>query len=126
MNEGASLSMPAAQAPGARGSRRTSRRAVVVWIAGIWWLAPRFDSPPDQALAIACCILATGALQVVVQWPILRREGYPNPYDKLKQFSRGKGQLKKEDFEAFITQLDVSENLKEELFKITPFSYTGI
>ncbi|MGZ5243873.1 MAG: adenylosuccinate lyase [Bacteroidia bacterium] len=57
---------------------------------------------------------------------VLRRENYPHPYEKLKQFSRGKGALKKEDFNEFIDSLDISQELKQELLAITPFNYTGI
>ncbi len=57
---------------------------------------------------------------------ILRREGYPNPYDKLKQFTRGKHNLDKNVFDSFIESLDVADNLKDELKKVSPFNYTGI
>lgn len=57
---------------------------------------------------------------------VLRREGYPAPYEALKQFSRGKGKLGPKDFEAFIEQLAISEDLKQELHRIRPDNYTGI
>jgi len=57
---------------------------------------------------------------------VLRREGYPHPFDKLKEFTRGKANLDKAVFEAFIDQLEVPEKLKLELKAITPFNYTGI
>ena len=57
---------------------------------------------------------------------VLRRENYPNPYEKLKQFSRGKGQLGKDDFHEFIHTLDVNDDIKKELMAITPFNYTGV
>jgi adenylosuccinate lyase len=57
---------------------------------------------------------------------VLRREGYPHPYDKLKEFTRGKTNLDKSVFEAFIDQLEVPDALKEQLKAITPFNYTGI
>lgn len=56
---------------------------------------------------------------------ILRKEGYPNPYNKLKEFSRGKGKMDKNMFEDFIKHLDVSDSLKKELASITPFNYIG-
>ncbi len=56
---------------------------------------------------------------------ILRREGFEKPYELLKEFSRGKGQLKKEDFELFVSNLDVSDTVKSELNSITPFNYIG-
>ena len=56
---------------------------------------------------------------------ILRREGFEKPYELLKSFSRGKGQLSKEDFILFIDQLEISEELKAELHQITPYNYIG-
>jgi adenylosuccinate lyase len=57
---------------------------------------------------------------------ILRREGYPHPYEKLKQFTRGKSNLDKKVFEDFIDHLDISDELKKQLREITPFNYTGL
>ncbi len=56
---------------------------------------------------------------------ILRREGYPIPYEALKELTRGK-QIKMEDFKVFINSLKVSEKIKLELKKCTPLTYTGI
>ena len=57
---------------------------------------------------------------------ILRREGYPNPYETLKALTRtGKG-VSRETIAAFIDTLEVSENVKEELRAITPSTYTGL
>lgn len=57
---------------------------------------------------------------------VLRREGYAQPYEALKAFSRGKGALSQEDFEEFIDSLSVSDGIKNELKAITPHTYTGI
>ena len=57
---------------------------------------------------------------------ILRRENYPNPYEALKQLTRGKEQINKTTLHAFINDLKVSKKIKEELKKITPFNYTGV
>ncbi|GAB4092309.1 adenylosuccinate lyase [Flaviaesturariibacter terrae] len=57
---------------------------------------------------------------------ILRRENYPNPYEALKELTRGKGKVTKETMHAFINGLDVSATLKKELKKITPENYTGV
>ena len=46
------------------------------WIAGLWLIAPHFESPADQARVLAACIVAAGVLQLVVQWPTLWRLGY--------------------------------------------------
>jgi adenylosuccinate lyase len=57
---------------------------------------------------------------------ILRREAYPQPYEALKELTRGKDSIGKEDIKAFIETLKVSEKVKKELRAITPHSYTGI
>lgn len=57
---------------------------------------------------------------------ILRREGYPKPYEALKALTRtGKG-ISQETIKDFIETLNVSESVKEELRRITPHNYTGI
>ncbi len=57
---------------------------------------------------------------------VLRREGYANPYEKLKELTRVHGAMNKVVMDEFIHSLDVSEEVKEELLKITPHNYTGI
>lgn len=57
---------------------------------------------------------------------ILRREGYPKPYEALKAFTRGKSNLTQRDMYEFIESLDISYKLKIELLKITPHNYIGI
>jgi adenylosuccinate lyase len=57
---------------------------------------------------------------------ILRREGYPNAYEALKDLTRIDGKITQEKIEMFINGLDVSNLVKTELLKITPFTYTGI
>lgn len=57
---------------------------------------------------------------------ILRREAYPNPYEALKQLTRGKASINKEDLHFFIDGLDVSDLIKDELKQITPHNYIGI
>jgi adenylosuccinate lyase len=56
---------------------------------------------------------------------ILRREGYPKPYEALKEFTRGKDALTMTDIRAFIASLDVSEAIKEELLSVSPSNYVG-
>ena len=56
---------------------------------------------------------------------ILRREGYPKPYEKLKELTRGT-HITEESIKSFIETLDVSESIKAELRQISPFTYTGI
>jgi adenylosuccinate lyase len=57
---------------------------------------------------------------------ILRREQYPNPYEALKELTRGKTKINKETIHNFIDTLDVKAALKKELKSITPHNYTGI
>lgn len=57
---------------------------------------------------------------------ILRRERYPEPYEKLKELTRGKSKITREELLVFIDSLEVSDRVKEELRNISPFSYTGI
>jgi adenylosuccinate lyase len=57
---------------------------------------------------------------------ILRRENYPDPYETLKELSRGKNQLDKKTIHQFIDKLKVSDDLKQELKKISPHNYTGV
>ena len=59
---------------------------------------------------------------------ILRREGYPKPYEALKELTRSSGgeNIDKQKLNDFIDRLDVSHEVKEELKQITPFNYTGI
>lgn len=57
---------------------------------------------------------------------ILRRECVPNAYEKLKELTRVNRQITAEDIHNFVKTLDVSDSVKEEMLKITPFNYTGI
>jgi adenylosuccinate lyase len=57
---------------------------------------------------------------------ILRREGYPNPYEALKGLTRTNEAIDKKAIHGFITTLDVSEEIKAELMKITPSNFLGI
>lgn len=57
---------------------------------------------------------------------ILRREAFPNPYEALKSLTRTGEKINPDTISKFIDGLDVSEKLKIELRKITPFNYTGV
>ncbi len=57
---------------------------------------------------------------------ILRREGYPNPYEALKGLTRTNTKIDQNSIAGFIDTLDVSDNIKKELKAITPGNYTGI
>ena len=56
---------------------------------------------------------------------ILRREGYPNPYEALKELTRKNEKITQQSLIVFINTLNVSDSVKEELKHITPSSYTG-
>ncbi len=57
---------------------------------------------------------------------ILRREGYPHPYEALKALTRTNQLMTEETIHEFVKTLQVSDSVKEELMAITPHNYTGI
>lgn len=56
---------------------------------------------------------------------ILRRENYPNPYEALKELTRGAVKINKESMHTFVDSLNVKPEIKKELKKITPQNYVG-
>jgi adenylosuccinate lyase len=56
---------------------------------------------------------------------ILRREGYPDPFNALKALTRKNETINAKEILAFIDSLELKEEVKQELRKITPFNYTG-
>jgi adenylosuccinate lyase len=78
----------------------------------------------EQAIAADldnCWSVVAEAIQTV-----LRREGYPKPYEALKALTRTNHAIDESTIKAFIDGLDVSEEIKIELRQITPHNYTGI
>jgi len=57
---------------------------------------------------------------------VLRREGYPKPYEALKDLTRTNTHVTKETIATFVDNLNVSEEVKEELKAISPSNYTGV
>ena len=57
---------------------------------------------------------------------ILRREGYPKPYESLKELTRTNSQITQNTITEFIKGLKVSDSIKKELLNLTPHNYTGI
>ena len=57
---------------------------------------------------------------------VLRRAGYPSPYEALKALTRTNAHITRESIAEFIESLDVAESVKQELRAITPQSYTGV
>ena len=74
----------------------------------------------DQDLENNWAVVAE-ALQTV-----LRREGYPKPYEALKDLTRTNEKMNQQRIIEFVDGLDVSEEVKEEMKKITPQNYTGV
>ncbi len=57
---------------------------------------------------------------------VLRSVGYPSPYEALKALTRTNSHITAESIAQFITELDVTDEVKDRLRKITPHSYTGV
>jgi len=57
---------------------------------------------------------------------ILRKEGYPNPFEALKELTRKNEKITKESIHTFIEGLEIKKELKEQLKKISPYNYVGI
>ncbi|MDZ4099982.1 MAG: adenylosuccinate lyase, partial [Methylophilaceae bacterium] len=56
---------------------------------------------------------------------VMRRYGIENPYEQLKELTRGKGGINKESLHAFIRELKIPESAKQSLLEMTPASYIG-
>lgn len=57
---------------------------------------------------------------------ILRRENFPNPFEALKELTRKNEKITSKSLMKFIESINVSDEIKEELKRISPFNYTGI
>jgi adenylosuccinate lyase len=57
---------------------------------------------------------------------ILRREGYPEPYEALKKLTRTHENISEKSIKEFINTLNINNELKQQLYTITPQSYIGI
>jgi adenylosuccinate lyase len=57
---------------------------------------------------------------------VLRRENYPKPYEALKDLTRGKATITRQDIHTFIESLKVTAKIKKELKAITPYNYVGV
>ena len=56
---------------------------------------------------------------------ILRKEGYPNPYEALKALTRKNEKITRQSMTDFIDSLTVTDEVKKRLKSITPFTYVG-
>ncbi len=77
---------------------------------------PKFAEDLDKNWAVVAEAIQT----------ILRREGYPNPYEALKGLTRTNASITKESIHEFIGTLEVSDAVKKELLVITPSNFVGI
>ena len=77
---------------------------------------PKFAEDLDKNWAVVAEAIQT----------ILRREAYPNPYEALKGLTRTNTAITKESIHEFIGTLEVSDEIKSELFAISPSNYLGI
>ena len=57
---------------------------------------------------------------------VLRREGYPKPYEALKDLTRVPGGITEGAIKEFVGRLNVSARVKDELLRITPHTFTGV
>jgi adenylosuccinate lyase len=57
---------------------------------------------------------------------ILRREGYPNPYEALKELTRTNTRITQESIKQFVATLQINDVVKKELLALSPHNYTGI
>jgi adenylosuccinate lyase len=57
---------------------------------------------------------------------ILRREGYENPYEVMKELTRKNSKIDKDYLHTFIDKLKINDKIKKELKQISPYNYTGI
>ncbi|TWR26167.1 adenylosuccinate lyase [Mucilaginibacter achroorhodeus] len=76
--------------------------------------------------AINASLEANWAVVAEAIQTILRREGYPNPYEALKELTRTNTQVNAQTISEFVDTLNISDNVKRELKQITPQNYTGI
>ncbi|MFD0794156.1 adenylosuccinate lyase [Mucilaginibacter litoreus] len=76
--------------------------------------------------AINASLEANWAVVAEAIQTILRREGYPNPYEALKELTRTNTGVNAETIAGFVDNLEISDNVKQEIKQITPQNYTGI
>jgi adenylosuccinate lyase len=76
--------------------------------------------------AISSHLEANWAVVAEAIQTILRREGYPNPYEALKELTRTNTHVNTQTIAEFVDTLEISDSIKNEIKKITPSNYTGI
>ena len=75
--------------------------------------------------ALAADLDATWELLAEPIQTVMRRYGVANPYEKLKDLTRGKGGITPEVLASFIRDLDIPDEAKQQLLDLTPASYVG-
>ena len=83
------------------------------------------DKLEANPAALAADLDATWELLAEPIQTVMRRYGIANPYEKLKELTRGKPHLDAATIRAFIDTLDIPEDAKARLLEMTPASYTG-
>ena len=78
-----------------------------------------------NADAIETDLQNTWAVVAEAMQTILRREGYPKPYETLKQLTRTNEKIDSQRIAQFVDSLEVSDQVKAQLKAITPHNYTG-
>jgi adenylosuccinate lyase len=78
-----------------------------------------------NADAIETDLQNTWAVVAEAMQTILRREGYPKPYETLKQLTRTNERIDAQRIAQFVDSLEVSDQVKAQLKAITPHNYTG-
>ena len=86
----------------------------------------RDDQGDDEGREVEADLESNWAIVAEAIQTILRREGYPNPYEALLNLTRLNKPVNKAIILEFIDNLEVSVQVKDELKKITPNNYTGI
>ncbi len=76
--------------------------------------------------AIRCDLEANWAVVAEAIQTILRREGYPRPYEALKELTRTNAKIDRQAIADFIETLEIPRAVKDELLAITPENYTGV
>ncbi|MEZ4772464.1 MAG: adenylosuccinate lyase [Bacteroidia bacterium] len=75
--------------------------------------------------AIAADLNANWAVLAEAIQTILRREGYPKPYEALRDLTRGNEAITEESLQAFVRNLDIADHIKDELIRLRPENYVG-
>ena len=88
------------------------------------WFISEDEAQADLAIVLFAWSPSTLVVGEAIQ-TILRREGFPKPYEKLKELTRINETIDKKAIKEFINTLKIPAKVKKELLQITPHNYTG-